>query len=98
MNNAAIDKGVDALVKIDVPASWKDAVDNGEKAVKPGCQSCPSYVENIAKPVNAQAGYDLPVSTSPVSKMVLYLPVLLLMKTWCCSLRSTLDQRKLYPM
>ena len=31
MNNAAIDKGVDALVKIDVPASWKDAVDNGEK-------------------------------------------------------------------
>ncbi len=63
MNNAAIDKGVGALVKIDVPASWKDAVDNGAKEVKPGCQSCPSYVENIANPVNAQAGYDLPVST-----------------------------------
>ena len=77
MNNAAIDKGVGALVKIDVPASWKDAVDNGAKEVKPGCQSCPSYVENIANPVNAQAGYDLPVSTS---KTVLYLQVLLLMK------------------
>ena len=62
MNNAAIDKGVDALVKIDVPASWKDATDEGAAAVKPGCQSCPSYVENICKPVNAQAGYDLPVS------------------------------------
>ena len=62
MNNAAIDKGVDALVKIDVPASWKDATDEGAATVKPGCQSCPSYVENICKPVNAQAGYDLPVS------------------------------------
>lgn len=63
MNNAAIDQGVNALVKVDVPASWKDAVEDGEKAVKPGCESCPSFVNNIAKPINGQAGYDLPVST-----------------------------------
>ncbi len=25
MNNAAIDEGVNAIVKIEVPASWKDA-------------------------------------------------------------------------
>lgn len=63
MNNAAIDEGVKALVKIDVPASWKDAVDTAEATTKPGCAACPSYVENICKPVNAQAGYDLPVGT-----------------------------------
>lgn len=63
MNNAAIDQGVNALVKVDVPASWKDAVDDGNHAVKPGCESCPSFVQNIAQPINAQAGYDLPVST-----------------------------------
>jgi pyruvate-ferredoxin/flavodoxin oxidoreductase len=63
MNNAAIDEGVKALVKIDVPASWKDAVDTTEATAKPGCAACPSYVENICKPVNAQAGYDLPVGT-----------------------------------
>ena len=63
MNNAAIDQGVDALVKIDVPADWKNAVDEGPAEVKPGCEHCPSFVENIAKPVNAQGGYDLPVST-----------------------------------
>lgn len=62
MNNAAIDQGVGALVKVDVPASWKDAVDDGNHAVKPGCESCPSFVQNIAQPINAQAGYDLPVS------------------------------------
>ena len=62
MNNAAIDQGVNALVKVDVPASWKDAVDDGNHAVKPGCESCPSFVQNIAQPINAQAGYDLPVS------------------------------------
>ena len=63
MNNAAIDQGVGALVKVDVPADWKNAVDEGNHAVKPGCESCPSFVQNIAQPINAQAGYDLPVST-----------------------------------
>ncbi|MBF1763559.1 MAG: pyruvate:ferredoxin (flavodoxin) oxidoreductase, partial [Veillonella sp.] len=63
MNNAAIDQGVGALVKVDVPADWKNAVDEGGHAVKPGCESCPSFVQNIAQPINAQAGYDLPVST-----------------------------------
>ncbi len=59
MNNAAIDAGVDALVKVNVPESWKTAVDaetaEAEKEV-------PCYVKNICAPVNAQAGYDLPVS------------------------------------
>ena len=57
------DQGVGALVKVDVPADWKNAVDEGNHTVKPGCESCPSFVQNIAQPINAQAGYDLPVST-----------------------------------
>ena len=60
MNNAAIDQGVEALVKIDVPAAWATAEDAPVEATS--CKSCPSYVENICKPVNAQRGVDLPVS------------------------------------
>lgn len=67
MNNQAVDEGVKALVQVpaELIATWKDAKDDANHAgEKPsGCASCPSYVENIAKPVNAQAGYDLPVST-----------------------------------
>ena len=33
MNNAAIDQGVGALVKVDVPADWKNAVDEGNHTV-----------------------------------------------------------------
>lgn len=59
MNNAAIDQGVDALVKIEVPAAWLTAIDmNTAEEV-----AVPEYVKNICQPVNAQAGVDLPVST-----------------------------------
>ena len=62
MNNKAVDEGVGALVKVEVPAAWKDAKDSEDTFEKSSCTTCPSYVANIAKPVNAQAGYDLPVS------------------------------------
>ena len=32
MNNAAIDMGVNAIVKVEVPASWKDAADTVTEA------------------------------------------------------------------
>ena len=58
MNCEAVDKALDALVKIDVPASWKDAKDDAvvEKDV-------PDFIKNIVEPVNAQRGNKLPVST-----------------------------------
>lgn len=59
MNNAAIDAGVDALVKVNVPESWKTAVDAETAETE---KEVPCYVKNICAPVNAQAGYDLPVS------------------------------------
>ena len=58
MNCAAVDGAIDALVKIDVPASWKDAVDEPAKE-----DDTPDFVKNVVHPVNAQRGNKLPVST-----------------------------------
>ena len=57
MNNAAIDKGVNAVVKIDVPASWKYAKD--ETVAK---KKVPEFIEKIVNPMNRQEGDKLPVS------------------------------------
>ena len=58
MNCDAVDGAIEALVKIDVPAAWKDAVDKDAKA-----NDVPDFIKNIVQPVNAQAGNKLPVST-----------------------------------
>jgi pyruvate-ferredoxin/flavodoxin oxidoreductase len=57
MNNGAIDKGIEAVVKVEIPASWKDAVDpvTTKKAV-------PAFVKNILEPMNRQEGDKLAVS------------------------------------
>ncbi len=57
MNQAAIDQGISGLVKVNVPASWADAVDapTEKKAV-------PAFIENILEPMNRQEGDSLPVS------------------------------------
>ncbi len=58
MNNLAVDKGINALNKVEIPASWATAEDAPvvEKDV-------PAYVKNIQDPVNRQEGDKLPVST-----------------------------------
>ncbi len=58
MNHAAIDKGIENVVEVKVPASWKNAVDAPKEK-----GSYPEYVEKILMPVNAQKGDKLPVST-----------------------------------
>ena len=57
MNNAAIDMGVNAVVKVDVPASWADAADT-EAAAKSGND----FIDNILVPMNRMEGDKLPVS------------------------------------
>ena len=59
MNMMAVDKGVNAIVPVTVPADWANAVDAETKDT----QEIPEYVQNICRPINAQKGYDLPVST-----------------------------------
>lgn len=57
-NYRAIESGKDGLNAIEVKDSWKDLKDDE----KPQASSKPKYVEEIAEPVNAIKGYDLPVS------------------------------------
>ena len=58
-NVAAIDAGATKLVKIEVPASWKDAEDACEAAA---ALDVPAVVTGILEPINKQKGDDLPVS------------------------------------
>ena len=57
MNNGAIDKGVQSIIKIDVPAAWKDAVDKAVTQVE-----VPEFIKKIVYPMNRQDGDKLPVS------------------------------------
>lgn len=57
MNNAAIDQGLSAIVKVDVPASWADAEDTPADLSKHT-----KFFREFAMPVNALEGDDLPVS------------------------------------
>ena len=59
MNNAAIDRGIESIVKIEVPAAWKDAKD--EEVVNNHKMS--DFVKDIVIPMNRLEGDALPVST-----------------------------------
>ncbi|MDP2337835.1 MAG: pyruvate:ferredoxin (flavodoxin) oxidoreductase [Bacteroidota bacterium] len=59
MNFAGVEAGGNNVVKIEVPAEWKNIVissetNNGDR---------PAYITNIVDVINAQKGDDLPVST-----------------------------------
>ena len=56
-NLAAIDAGLNAIVKVEVPESWKDA----EDAPAPE-RHVPEVVTKILEPLNGQKGDDLPIS------------------------------------
>ena len=59
MNYAAVDAGLSGLVKVDVPESWKDAVDADKEEIK---KVLPEYVEKLMVPMNALKGDLLPTS------------------------------------
>ena len=61
-NWAAIDAGAGALVKIDVPADWAEAVDNKEAAKLEGFEKTVKMVQGIMEPVGRMDGDSLPVS------------------------------------
>lgn len=58
MNYEAIDRGIDALHKIDVPESWKNIEIKEEKVD----ESRPKFVREIADVMNRMQGKTLPVS------------------------------------
>lgn len=56
-NYAAVDRGIE-IEKVEIPADWANlTVDKAEE------DDAPAFIKNVVRPVNAQRGYDLPVST-----------------------------------
>ena len=57
MNNGAIDKGIEALHRVEVPAAWADAADEAEEK-----KEAPAFITEIQEVMNRQEGDKLPVS------------------------------------
>ena len=55
MNHGAIDKGIDALHKVAVPADWKDAKDPA-----PADRDVPAFISEVQEVMNRQEGDALP--------------------------------------
>ncbi len=62
MNEAAIDAGATAFVKINVPAEWANAEDNQAAEASKGAAKLVKMVDGIMKPVALMDGDSLPVS------------------------------------
>jgi len=58
MNFAAVDKGIESITRIEVPASWADAVD---ETVSTG--EVPDFISGVLRVMNRLEGDKLPVST-----------------------------------
>lgn len=58
MNNAAVDQGINAIVKVNIPASWQVAEEQSETSSK----EVPAFIKNVLIPMNRQEGDTLPVS------------------------------------
>ena len=58
MNQGAIDRGMEALVKIEVPSEWSEL-----ELVEVHDDSKPEFIEKILEPMNRQNGDSLPVSS-----------------------------------
>lgn len=57
MNNAAIDRGIDAITEVSVPASWTEAADSVNEVVTGN-----DFVDKLLVPMNKLEGDKLPVS------------------------------------
>ncbi len=57
MNYLAVDKGIDALNKIEIPSDWSNAVDEAAAT-----NDVPGFISKILEPINRQMGDKLPVS------------------------------------
>lgn len=58
MNCRAVDEGINAVQKVEIPESWLYAEDSKERVL-----DLPEFIEDVLIPMNRQEGEDLPVST-----------------------------------
>ena len=63
MNYAAIDRGMEDLKKVEIPAEWANATDDAAADKAEGQGALVEYVNGILKPVNSYKGNKLPVSS-----------------------------------
>ena len=63
MNHAAIERGVQGAVKVEIPADWANATGEDAEMKVSGTGRLADYINNVLIPVNAQRGDKLPVST-----------------------------------
>ena len=59
MNHEAIDKGIEGIVKVNVPESWKTSEDDKFEHN----EDYPEFVKEMVKPMNRLEGDSIPVST-----------------------------------
>lgn len=57
MNHKAVDRGIEALHKVEVPASWADVPDEAMPV-----KELPDFIKNIERPMARHEGDDLPTS------------------------------------
>jgi pyruvate-ferredoxin/flavodoxin oxidoreductase len=63
MNHMAIDRGIESVKEVKVPAEWANATDEVKEVKVEGDRpELVDFVKNILNPVSAQRGDDLPVS------------------------------------
>ena len=62
MNYAAIDRGMEDLKKVEIPADWANCTDDAVADKAEGQGALVEYVNGILKPVNSYKGNKLPVS------------------------------------
>src|SRR6056297_1769719 len=58
MNHKAVDRGGE-VEKIEIPAEWKNLE---EKEKEEATDDLPDFIKNVAMPIHAQKGDELPVS------------------------------------
>ncbi|MGN1433186.1 MAG: pyruvate:ferredoxin (flavodoxin) oxidoreductase [Ruminococcus sp.] len=63
MNYAAIDRGMEDLKKVEIPADWANCTDDAVADKAEGQGALVEYVNGILKPVNSYKGNQLPVSS-----------------------------------
>lgn len=58
MNYAAVERGINALVKVEVPTDWTSSAEEAAAT-----SEVPDFIKNVLLPMNKQEGDTLPVST-----------------------------------
>lgn len=61
MNYKAVERGVNELIKVDVPVSWRNAEEDAPAYSRP-VKGEPDFVKNIQRPMARHEGDELPVS------------------------------------